>query len=432
MYVCKPHDDHQGLQKAKDWGQRSFGDEVKKSGDENVPNQEIMEHVTPSQPITSMDLVLDSEGDMSAITTSPKINTKIKVKTPRIPPNLWHLRLGHASRSTLSHIPQIKATFDSNHCQACILGKSTKTPYYADEFTANHKIVYIHSDTCGPFPASFSRLIYYITFVCDHTRHVWVYPLPNKKAATIKNIFAKWKAEVELESGYKIKCIRTDGGGEYKREMTTYFESIGIKHLLTAPYNPQSNGVAERLNRTLIDMMRTILINGNMPHEFWAEALVHAAYIKNRLPTGSLKDYKTPYETYHDVPPSYDHLRPFGPICYVSIPSQRREKLSKLEPRAQKACILQCVSKSGTYKVWNLETRKVDVSKDVIFYETQFPSRTDFEQANAPEANAARTNVSDKVNAPMANAPTPQIFDEIIVEKPPPGAQVYTAKEPQK
>jgi len=304
-----------GSKKRRTGDKEAFGDEVKKSGDENVPNQEIMEHVTPSQPITSMDLVLDSEGDMSAITTSPKINTKIKVKTPRIPPNLWHLRLGHASRSTLSHIPQIKATFDSNHCQACILGKSTKTPYYADEFTANHKIVYIHSDTCGPFPASFSRLIYYITFVCDHTRHVWVYPLPNKKAATIKNIFAKWKAEVELESGYKIKCIRTDEGGEYEREMITYFESMGIKYLLTALYSPQSNGVAERLNRTLIDMMRTILINGNMPHEFWAEELVYAAYIKNRLPTGSLKDYKTPYEMYHDVPPSYDHLRPFGLIC---------------------------------------------------------------------------------------------------------------------
>ena len=90
------------------------------------------------------------------------------------------------------------------------------------------------------------------------------------------------------------------------------------------------------------------------------------------------------------------------------------------------------MSKSGTYKVWNLETRKVDVSKDVTFCETQFPSRRDFEQANTPEANAPRTNVSDNVNAPMANVPTPQIFREIVVEKPPPGAHMYTAKEPQK
>lgn len=132
--------------------------------------------------------------------------------------------------------------------KACIRAKSTKTPYYLDEYTANEKIAYIHSDTCGPFPASFSKSIHYITFTCDYTRYVWVYLIQNKR--TIKSIFAKRKAE---ETGCKVKTIRTDGGGEYEREMTSYFESRAIKHLLAAPYSPQLNGTAERLNRTLND-----------------------------------------------------------------------------------------------------------------------------------------------------------------------------------
>ena len=300
--------------------------------DFGLNQREIMEK-TP-QPIRESRVTNDDSGavdtpiritdldDITSATVSPWSPQKPPNSPRHTPPNLWHLRLGHASRITLSRIPEIKATYDSSHCQACIRAKSTKTPYYLDEYTANEKIAYIHSDTCGPFPTSFSKSIHYITFTCDYTRYVWVYPIPNKRAATIKDIFAKWKAEVELETGYKVKTIRTDGGGEYEREMTSYFESMGIKHLLTAPYSPQSNGTAERLNRTLNDMMRTILLNGNMPDQFWAEAAVHAAYIKNILPSAALKDFKTPFEMYHDVPPNYEHLKPFGSICYVSIPPQ--------------------------------------------------------------------------------------------------------------
>ena len=328
---------------------------------------------------------------------------------------LWHNRLAHAAISTIAKILGIQdiITRHNKRCDACIRAKFAKLPFNDLLYTANQKLYIIHSDLCGPFVISFGKSLYYITFTDDLTRYVWVYTIPNKEASTIKSIFLQWKNKVELESGYKIKIVRTDGGGEYKKELTTYFESMGIKHELTSPYTPQSNGTAERLNRTLNEMVRAMLFQANMPETFWAEAVHHAAKIKNMLPSSALENYAMPYEAYYGYPPSYDELKPFGCTLYAGVPKERRPKLSKFYPRANRGCYIETISTSGIYKYWDLTRRTLDTTHNAEFFEDEYPSKIDFETVPTVSGNAP--------------AKQPIIYESIVVQQPPPATRVYAA-----
>jgi transposase InsO family protein len=127
----------------------------------------------------------------------------------------------------------------------------------------------------------------------DHTRYVWVYILKRKNDAYIK--FCEWKTMAEKAHGKSLKALRTDDGGEFTSiEFEEMLKKNGIKHELTVPKCPPQNGVAERLNRTLMEMVRSMISCSGLPQSFWAEALSTATYIKNRSPTKSIS--MTPYE----------------------------------------------------------------------------------------------------------------------------------------
>ena len=88
---------------------------------------------------------------------------------------------------------------------------------------------------------------------------------------------------VERSTSQKLKAIRTDNGGEFtSTEFEAYLRAEGVKHELTIPKNPEQNGVAERMNRTLVETVRSMLSCTNLPHKFWGEALSTAAYLHNR------------------------------------------------------------------------------------------------------------------------------------------------------
>ena len=117
---------------------------------------------------------------------------------------------------------------------------------------------------------------------------------------------------VENQSGNKIKCLRSDNGGEYVNHTFHFFcDSKGIKRELTTPYNPPQNGVAERMNRTIQEKLRSMLSNAELPNGFWAEALATAVHLINRSPNKAL-DEKVPEELWSKKRSSYKHLRVFG------------------------------------------------------------------------------------------------------------------------
>ena len=103
---------------------------------------------------------------------------------------------------------------------------------------------------------------------------------------------------VEKSTGRKLKAIRTDNGGEFtSKEFEAHLTTEGVRHEVTIPKNPEQNGVAERMNRTLVETARSILVNVNLPHRFWAEALSTATFLRNRSPTKAVCGM-TPHEAW--------------------------------------------------------------------------------------------------------------------------------------
>nr|GEW30773.1 retrovirus-related Pol polyprotein from transposon TNT 1-94 [Tanacetum cinerariifolium] len=164
--------------------------------------------------------------------------------------------------------------------------------------------------------------------------------------------------------GLKIKSIRSDRGGEFlSKEFNKFCEDNEIWRFLTAPYSPQQNGVVERKNRTILNMVRSMLKTKKMPKEFWAEAVYCAIYLLNRCLSKSL-DNKTPQEAWNGLKPTVSHLRVFGSIAYVHVPSQRR---LKLDDRSEKHVFVGYDKQSKDYNLYNPVTRNVVVSRDVEF-----------------------------------------------------------------
>ena len=145
--------------------------------------------------------------------------------------------------------------------------------------------------------------------------------------------FREWKTMIEKSTGSRLKAIRTDNGGEFtSREFLT---TEGVRHELTIPNNPEQNGVAERMNRTLVETARSMLVNSNLPCSFWAEALSTATYLRNRSPTKAVTGM-TPYEAWTGRKSQVGGLRVFGCQAFVHILKEERKILDS----KSKKCIL--------------------------------------------------------------------------------------------
>ena len=143
-----------------------------------------------------------------------------------------------------------------------------------------------YSDICGKVNAkSFGGAEYFLTFTDVKTRYTWVYLLKTKDEVFKR--FKEWKVMAENIVGRKLKVLRSDNGGEYiGKQFQEFLKSEGVHHELTVPKNHQQNGVAERLNRTPLEMVRTMLVESKLDQRFWAEAVSTATYLRNRSRTG--------------------------------------------------------------------------------------------------------------------------------------------------
>uniref|UniRef100_A0A2N9J203 Integrase catalytic domain-containing protein n=1 Tax=Fagus sylvatica TaxID=28930 RepID=A0A2N9J203_FAGSY len=283
---------------------------------------------------------------------------------------LWHMRLGHMSergirelhkRNLLTEIKSCKLDF----CKYCIMGKQCRVRFK----TATHKtkgiLDYMHSDIWGPVRTpSKGGAQYFMSFIDDYSRKAWVYFLKNKSEAFAK--FKIWKAEVENQTGRKIKCLRTDNGTEYRDgDFLKFCKEHGIKRHFTVRKTPQQNGVAERLNRTITETARCLRLNAELPKIFWAEAVDMACYIINRSPRVAL-DGKVAEEVWTGQEVDYSFMRIFGCPAYVHISGEDR---SKLDPKSKKCIFLGFKKGVKGYKLWDPVAQKVVISRDVVFDE---------------------------------------------------------------
>ena len=282
---------------------------------------------------------------------------------------LWHKRLGHMSQKGLEVLSALKR-FDVKgsklvFCNDCLFGKQVRNSYYSGISRKPNVLDLVHSDVCSMPVKSLGGAAYFISFIDDYSRKIWVYLMKRKGDAF--DAFKSFHAFVTTQKGTKLKCLRTDNGGEFTfAEFKSYCDLHGIKRELTAPYNPSSNGVAERYNRTLCERVRCMLSTANLPHEFWGEALKTAVHICNRSPNKSLKN-GIPEEVWSGKPASYDHLRIFGCDAFVHVRSELRNKLDAKSTMG----IFMGYGDEGEmgYRIWLPQSRKIVRSRDVVFNE---------------------------------------------------------------
>ena len=292
--------------------------------------------------------------------------------------NLWHRRLGHLGYANLAKLSTMVdglnlsagdiTAASSGVCEPCAMGKNHRQPFPHSDNKTTKPLELIHMDLCGPMPVStFGGSKYVATFLDDYSGYSWTKLIKLKSDVTelVKSLFTN----LETQSGLKIITVRTDNGGEYiNNELESYFDSKGIVHQTTVPYTPEQNGKAERLNRTLMEKVRSMMADCDLPAEAWGEAMYTATYLRNRSPVTNKEC--TPFEVITGTKPNLSHLKAFGSKAYVHIP---KEKRNKLDFKSIPGYMIGYSVNSKGYRIL-LDNQTVIVSRDVIFNES--PSTT--------------------------------------------------------
>ncbi|WVY90442.1 hypothetical protein V8G54_035956 [Vigna mungo] len=236
---------------------------------------------------------------------------------------LWHKRLGHMSEKGLEilakdHLQSIKGK-PLELCEDCLAGKQRRVSFRRAESgrRKDHILDLVHSDVCLTSEKSLGGAQYFVTFIDDHSRKLW-----------------EFHASVERETGRKLKCLRSDNGGEYRGPFEHYCKTHGIKHEKVPPKTPQMNGVAERFNRTIAEK---------------GKAVVTAADLINLPPSRPLNG-KIPEE------------------ASVHIPKDER---AKLDAKAKDCMYLGSPRDEFGFRLWDPANRKIVRSRDMVFFEDQ-------------------------------------------------------------
>ena len=220
---------------------------------------------------------------------------------------------------------------DFQVCVECIKGKRTNKRKLGAE-RASNVLELIHIDTCGPFPtASQNGQRYFITFIDDYSRYGYLYLIHEKSQSL--DVFKSFKAEVELQLGKKIKVVQFDRGSEYYDRydgsgeqrlgpFAFFLNECGIVPQYTLRGKPSMNGVVKRRNRTLKDMVRSMIAHSSLAESLWGEALKTTVYILNRVPSKAVA--KTPYELCTGKKPSIRDL-------HIGVVQLKRDLISRTE-----------------------------------------------------------------------------------------------------
>lgn len=200
-----------------------------------------------------------------------------------------HKRFGHASIERLKHTPQstdgIEITEQEPYfCESCALGKTRRQPFPHERQSRPTRIFeVVSSDLKGPIlvPSKDGHR-YYITFNCLHSTWCWITFLKQKSAEEVLEATKRFITDAQAETGNRLAIFLSDNGSEYvNKEMRMFLLQKNIKHQRTVPYSPQQNGLAELRNQTIMAMARCILMESNLPYEYWPFAVSYAVYTLN-------------------------------------------------------------------------------------------------------------------------------------------------------
>jgi len=208
---------------------------------------------------------------------------------------------------------------------------------------------------------------YFIIFTDDLSRYGYIYLMKHKSEAFEK--FKEFQNEVQNQLGKKIKFFRSDRGGEYmSHEFDDHLKSCGVVPQLTPLGMSQRNSVLERRNWTLLDMVRSMMSQTDLPLSFWGYCLETAAFTLNRVPSKSVE--KTPHEMWTGKKPSLSFLKIWGCESFV-----KQLQSNKLTAKSDKCIFVGYSRKTLGYYFYNREEGKVFVARNGVFLEKEFLSR---------------------------------------------------------
>ncbi|KAL0546565.1 hypothetical protein IC582_016476 [Cucumis melo] len=280
---------------------------------------------------------------------------------------LWHLRLGHINLNRIGRLVKngLLSQLEDNSlppCDSYLEGKMTKRSFTRKGLRTKIPLELVHSNLCGPMNVKAREgYRYFSSFIDDYLRYGHVYLIQNKSDSFEK--FKEYKAKVENESGKTIKTFQSDRGREYMDlRCQDYLIKHGVLSQLSAPSTPQQNGVSERRNRTLLDMVRSMMSFARLPDSFWGYALETSIYILNNVPSKSVS--KIPYELCKGRKGSLGPFRIWGCPAHVLVQNPK-----KLERRSKLCLFVGYPKESKGGLFYEPQENKVFVSTNATFLE---------------------------------------------------------------
>uniref|UniRef100_A0A803MAM0 Integrase catalytic domain-containing protein n=1 Tax=Chenopodium quinoa TaxID=63459 RepID=A0A803MAM0_CHEQI len=232
---------------------------------------------------------------------------------------LWHLRYGHLNGRSLKLLNQKEIVVglpkigELSFCEGCVYGKHSKASFPTGKaWRASKCLELVHANLCGPM---------------------------------------------------NTESLGGSIGGKPKWQTHSFCDEHGIRRDLTAPYTPEQNGVAERKNRTVVEMARSMLKAKGISNKFWGEAVSTAVCLLNISPTKAVYN-RTPFEAWRGKKPGVSHLRIFGCVSYALVNNR-----SKLDDKFDKCIFIGYCSQSKAYRLYNPVSGKVIISRNVVFNE---------------------------------------------------------------
>jgi transposase InsO family protein len=256
-------------------------------------------------------------------------------------------------------------------CDACVRGKMTRLPKTG---TINHdakkSLDEWAVDVMGPMRAETHDGYKYVLVIVDvYSRYLHVSLMKTKGEATsmLMDTITREQARFEL----KVKKLYSDGGKEFvNNELGEYLRKNGTMHITTTPHTPEHNGLVERANRTIMEMVRSMMIHCDSVVQFWGEAVLTATRVLQRTLTRANKK-RTPSELYDGQDKMFYYLHAFGCDAYYYIHKPHRD--GKLDAVATSAIFLGYEwTNDAYYRLYDVTTNKIVLSTDVKFFDDNF------------------------------------------------------------
>lgn len=308
---------------------------------------------------------------------------------------LWHARLGHRNMMDIKKLAGMDVGLPTSFkgvkegsCDTCEVGKHTHTSFPSkgkeEGRRASFPMEIVHMDVFGPIDtASLGGAKYAILFTDEYSKWMTIYFMESKSEALDK--VKEYLEDVTgLLRGCKVHRLHSDNGGEFiSRDFKKYCKRKGVLRTYTDPRAPQQNGVAERSNRTVIEMARCLRLESGLDKGLWAEACKTAVYILNRVPSAVL-DGQTPYFKLFGKQAKLDHLKVFGCMAYAHVYGNEK---TKMDPKAWRGIMIGYDEHNRRcYRLYDPIRKVIRRSVHVTFDEYVFPARKE------PDATVAKKN----------------------------------------